>query len=352
MQAVATLSPALGVTGACEALGVPRSRVYRARRPAAPASTPTEPRSARALSPAERAVVRDVLNSSRFADCAPREVYATLLDEGVYHCSWRTMYRILTDHAQVRERRDQARHPSYTKPELLATAPNQLWSWDITKLRGPSKGLYFALYVMLDVFSRYVVGWMVAEGQTAVLAEAFIAATCAKQGIERGPLTIHADRGSAMIAKEVTQLMADLGVTKSHSRPHVANDNPFSEAQFKTLKYRPDYPDRFGCLADARAWGRAFFTWYNDHHHHTALALLTPADVHGGRAEAVRRERQRVLAAAYAAHPERFVKGQPVVAEPPKAVWINPPVVSAPAVSEPVSPSCLSGVEESIPMLP
>ena len=359
MQAVDSLSPALGIAGACETLGVPRSSLYRSRHVVSPspASLTSSPQvetksSPRSLSPTERNVVRDVLNSERFADCAPREVYATLLDEGVYHCSWRTMYRILTDHAEVRERRDQARHPSYTKPELLATAPNQLWSWDITKLRGPSKHTYFALYVMLDVFSRYVVGWMIAERQTAALAEQFIAETCAKQGIERGQLTIHADRGSAMISKEVTQLMADLGVTKTHSRPHVSNDNPFSEAQFKTVKYRPDYPDRFGCLVDARAWGEAFFAWYNDCHHHTALALLTPADVHWGRAEVVRRERQRVLEAAYATHPERFVKGQPVVAEPPKAVWINPPAASDTSVSEPISPSCPLGLEGAIPMLP
>lgn len=359
MQAIDTLSPVLGVVGACEALGVPRSSLYRARQAASTPPTPPSPphvaeaqSSPRALSSTERRRVRDVLNSERFADCAPREVYATLLDEGVYHCSWRTMYRILTEHAEVRERRDQARQPSYTKPELLATAPNQLWSWDITKLRGPSPYTYFALYVMLDVFSRYVVGWMIAERQTAVLAEQFIAETCAKQGIERGQLTIHADRGSAMISKEVTQLMADLGVTKSHSRPHVSNDNPFSEAHFKTVKYRPDYPDRFGGVADARAWGAAFFVWYNDDHHHTALALLTPADVHRGRAEAVRRERQRVLAAAYAAHPERFVQGLPLVPEPPKAVWINPPVGLDPCVSEPVSLSCPSDLEVAIPLLP
>ena len=352
MAAVDTLRPLVGLARACEALGVPRSRVYRARRPSSPATPSAQRRSSRALSPDERAEVRAVLNSERFVDCAPREVYATLLDEGVYHCSWRSMYRILTDHAEVRERRDQARHPHYSTPELLATAPNQLWSWDITKLRGPSPYTYFALYVMLDVFSRYVVGWMIAERQTAALAEPFIAETCAKQGIQRGQLTIHADRGSAMISKEVTQLLADLGVTKSHSRPHVSNDNPFSEAQFKTVKYRPDYPDRFGSVADARGWGEAFFTWYNDRHHHTALALLTPADVHWGRAEAVRRERQRVLEAAFAAHPERFVKGRPVAPEPPKAVWINPPVVSVPSVSEPVSPSCPSGLEDAMPMLP
>jgi len=252
----------------------------------------------------------------------------------------------------MRERRNQARHPSYPTPELLATAPNQLWNWDITKLRGPSPYTYFALYVMLDVFSRYVVGWMIAEGQTAALAEPFIAETCAKQGIEWGQLTIHADRGSAMIAKEVTQLMADLGVTKSHSRPHMANDNPFSEAQFKTAKYRPDYPDRFGGLADARGWGQGFFTWYNDHHHHTALALLTPAAVHWGRAEAVRRERQRVLAATYATHPQRFVQGLPLAPEPPKAVWINPPTTPSPASSEMGGSPCPARREEASRTVP
>jgi putative transposase len=359
MQAVDSLSPAVGVARACEVLGVPRSRLYRSRQaastPSAPPSSPPHAEvksSARALTLTERRVVRDVLNAERFADCAPREVYATLLDEGVYHCSWRTMYRILTEQAEVRERRDQARHPSYTKPELLATAPNQLWSWDITQLRGPSPYTYFALYVMLDVFSRYVVGWMIAERQTAALAEQFIAATCAKHSIERGQLTIHADRGSAMTAKEVAQLMADLGVTKSHSRPHVSNDNPFSEAQFKTLKYRPDYPDRFGCAAAARTWGATFFAWYNDCHHHTALALLTPADVHWGRAEAICRKRQQVLEAAFAAHPERFVQGQTVVAEPPTAVWINPPAVPDTSMYEPISLSCPSGLEDAIPMLP
>jgi len=257
-------------------------------------------------------------------------VYATLLDEGVYHCSWRSMYRILAASAEVRERRDQARHPSYRRPELLATQPNQLWSWDITRLRGASQWTYYYLFVMLDVFSRYGVGWMVAERETADLAEQFIVDTCTKQAIAPGQLTIHADRGSAMTAKPVALLMADLGVTKTHSRPHVSNDNPFSEAQFKTLKYRPDYPERFGSVVDARAWGQGFFEWYNHHHHHTALALLTPADVHWGRVETVRAARQGVLHAAYVAHPERFVRGVSCVPAAPTAVWINPPVQSSP----------------------
>lgn len=253
-----------------------------------------------------------------------------------YLCSWWTMYRILDQYREVRERRNQLRHPAYTKPELLATAPNQLWSWDITKLLGPAKWTYYYLYVILDVFSRYVVGWMIAAGEAATLAEQLIAETCAKQGIPLGQLTIHADRGSAMISKPVALLMADLAITKTHSRPHVSNDNPFSESQFKTLKYRPDYPARFGCLADARCWGQVFFHWYNHEHHHTGLGLLTPATVHHGHTAIVLGVRQAVLQQAYAIHPERFVKGTPAPLEPPTAVWINPPKESGndPAVLE------------------
>jgi putative transposase len=235
------------------------------------------------------------------------------------------MYRILDEHQEVRERRNQLRHPSYTKPELLATAPNQLWSWDITKLLGPSKWTYYYLYVILDVYSRYVVGWMIAERESSALAEALIAQTCLRQGIQRGQLTIHADRGSAMTSKPVALLLADLGVTKTHSRPHVSNDNPYSEAQFKTMKYRPEYPARFGCQQDACAWAKTFFDWYNREHHHTGLALLTPANVHFHRAQAVLQKRQAVLHAAYARTPERFVKGPPAPSQMPQAVWINPP---------------------------
>ena len=235
----------------------------------------------------------------------------------------------------MRERRNQLRHPAYQKPELLATGPNQVWSWDITKLRGPSKGVYYYLYVIIDIYSRYVVGWLIAEVESAELAEQLIAETCAKQGVQRDQLTIHADNGSPMIAKTVAILLADLGVAKSHSRPHVSNDNPYSEAQFKTLKYRPDYPDRFGSVADARRWGRGFFAWYNDQHHHSGLGLLTPATVHTGRAETVRHKRQAVLQQAYQTHPERFVRGQPQPTKLPEAVWINPPPspadLSAPA---------------------
>lgn len=269
--------------------------------------------------------MRDVLNSEIFQDKAPREVYATLLDEGRYLCHWRTMYRVLDGHDEVRERRNQLQHPTYTKPELLATGPNQLWSWDITKLRGPSKHSYYYLYVILDVFSRYVVGWMIAEQESAELAEQLIAETCAKQDIQRDQLTIHADRGSAMTSKSVALLLSDLGVTKTHSRPHVSNDNPYSEAQFKTLKYRPDYPERFGSLSDARSWGRAFFDWYNNRHHHTGIALLTPADVHSDQAAEKLLQRRAILQQAYAAHPERFVRGAPVVPTLLDTVWINPP---------------------------
>lgn len=273
----------------------------------------------------EKAEVRQVLNSDRFADQPPREVYATLLDEGKYLCSWRTMYRILDENQEVRERRNQLRHPTYAKPELLATQPNQLWSWDITKLLGPTKWTYYYLYNILDVFSRYSVGWLIAECESASLAEELITATCIRQDIQPGQLIIHADRGSSMSSKPVALLMADLGVTKTHSRPHVSNDNPFSEAQFKTLKYRPDYPERFGCQVDARRWAGEFFRWYNYEHHHSAIGLLTPADVHFGRAQTVLDQRQQVLQAAYLKNPERFVKGPSVPAQVPAAVWINPP---------------------------
>lgn len=258
MRAVEQLAPSVGVGQACQVLGVPRSSFYRARQPqAAPA-----PRSApaRALAAPERGAIRDVLNSARFQDATPREVYATLLDEGRYLCHWRTMYRLLETYDEVRERRRQLQHPAYIRPELLATGPNQLWSWDITKLRGPVKWTYYYLYVILDVFSRYVVGWLLAERESAELAELLIAETCAKQGIARDQLTIHADRGSSMRSKTVALLLADLGVSKTHSRPYTATDNPYSEAHFKTLKYRPDYPDRFGCLEDARAWAHEFFS--------------------------------------------------------------------------------------------
>jgi putative transposase len=295
------------------------------------------PPSPRALSPAERAEVRAVLNSERFADCAPREVYATLLDEGTYLCSWSTMYRSLREADEVKRRRDQVRQGAYAKPELLATHPNQLWSWDITKLKGSVPWTYYYLYVILDVYSRYVVGWLIAERETAELAEAFIAETCAQERIDPHQLTIHADRGSAMTSKCVAHLLADLGVTKTHSRPHVSDDNPFSEAQFKTVKYHPTFPERFGSVVEARAWARTFFHWYNAEHHHTGIGLMTPATVHHGQAPVVRAARQATLTAAYQAHPERFVRGAPRPPALPPAVWINPPTTAAaptPTLSE------------------
>jgi putative transposase len=253
-------------------------------------------------------------------------VYATLLDEGEYHCSIRTMYRLLAKHGEVRERRDQLTHPPYQKPELLATAPNQLWSWDITKLLGPAKWTYFYLYVILDLFSRYVTGWMVTLRESAELAKRLIEESCQKQGIRRGQLTLHADRGTSMTSKPVAFLLADLGVTKTHSRPHVSNDNPYSESQFRTLKYRPEFPDRFGCLQDSRAFCQGFFRWYNQEHRHSGLGLLTPAMVHYGQAESILRQRQAVLDVAYQLHPERFVRSAPMPPQLPSEVWINKPL--------------------------
>lgn len=323
MLAVAQAAPGLGVAPACEALGVPRASFYRRL---APAHGPhRRKRSPRALPPAERAAVLDVLHEPRFVDQAPREVVATLADEGKSLCSISTMYRILHENDEVRERRAQLRHPLYAAPELLAERPNQVWSWDITKLKGPVKWSYFQLYVILDIFSRYIVGWMVAHRESAALAERLIDTTCERQGIARGQLTVHADRGSSMTSQTVAQLLADLGVTKTHSRPHVSDDNPYSEANFKTLKYRPGFPERFGSLPDARTHVAAFERWYNHEHHHTGIADLTPADVHHGRAQDRLDARQRVLDVGYAAHPERFVNGPPRVPALPTAAWINRP---------------------------
>ncbi len=327
MQTVTEMAPRLGVALTCAALGLPRATYYRGQRPR-PEPKP-RPAPVRALPPEERKQVLAVLHEPRFADLAPAEVYATLLDEDRYLCSERTFYRVLEANAEVRERRDQLRHPHYAAPELLATRPNELWSWDITKLLGPTKWTYYYLYVVLDVFSRYVVGWMLAERESAPLAEKLIAESCERQGITPGQLTVHADRGPAMTSKPVALLLADLGVTKSHSRPHVSNDNPFSEAQFKTLKYRPDFPDRFGSLEHGRSFGGDFFPWYNTEHHHVGLGLFTPHDVHYGLAEAKRQQRARVLAEAFARNPERFPNGLPQPKPVPSAVWINPPAKDA-----------------------
>jgi putative transposase len=332
MTAVLALASEFGTAPTCEALGLSRASLYRKQRPVAPptASRPRTP-PARALSQVERDEVLTHLNSERFVDKAPRQVWAELLDEGEYVCSVRTMYRILEDHGEARERRDQLTHPQYTKPELVATGPNQVWSWDITKLLGPATWVYYQLYVILDIFSRYVVGWLLAPRESAALAEKLIEQACLSQEIPRGQLTLHADRGSSMRSKPVAMLLIDLGVGKSHSRPHVSNDNPFSEAHFKTFKYRPEFPKRFGCIEDARVFCRTFFHWYNTEHRHSGIGLLTPKTLHYGGAASTIAARQTVLTAAYSRHPERFVTRPPVHEPAPVAVWINPPKKTPPS---------------------
>jgi transposase InsO family protein len=269
--------------------------------------------------------VLDLLHAPRFADQAPAEIYATLLDEGVYHCSVRTMYRLLGQNGEIRERRRQLRHPVYQKPELLAEKPNEVWSWDITKLMGPEKWSYFYLYVILDIFSRRVVGWCIADAETATLFKPLFEEAMQNHAVLPGQLTLHADRGGPMKAKATAFLLADLGVTRSHNRPHTSNDNPFSESHFKTLKYQPRFPKRFGCIEDARSFCRAFFDWYNQHHHHTGIGLMTPDQVHYGQIEAVHAARQVTLDQAFSQYPARFVKRPPVPPAKPTATWINPP---------------------------
>jgi putative transposase len=321
---ISDLAPRLGVAPTCAALKISRASYYRSLSPnPVPKPRPT-PR--RALPAADRQIVLDILHEPRFADLAPAQVYAMLLDEGRYLCSERTFYRLLAANAEVRERREQLRHPQYAAPQLLATRPNELWSWDITKLLGPTKWTYYYLYVLLDVFSRYVVGWLLAQRESAALAELLIGESCERQGIVSGQLTVHSDRGPAMISKPVALLLADLGVTKSHSRPHVSNDNPFSESQFKTLKYRPGFPDRFGSHEHARSCCGDLLGWYNTEHHHVGLGLFTPHDVHYGLAAAKREKRALVLAEAFARNPERFPNGMPMPKALPTAVWINPPI--------------------------
>ena len=324
MSTVEQFAERVGVRRACDTLGLSRASFYRERRASRGTPAP-RPRPPLALSAEERDHALAVMHSERFVDTAPRAVYATLLEEGQYLASVRTLYRLLEQAGESRERRAQRRHPSYTKPELLATAPNEIWSWDITKLKGPVKWAYFYLYVILDVFSRCVVGWMVADRESAALAKRLIADSYDKHHIRPGQLTVHADRGSSMKSKAVALLLADLGVTKTHSRPHVSDDNPYSEAQFKTLKYRPDFPQRFGCIEDARTHCEAFFHWYNHEHRHSGIALLTPADVHMGRTEERVQMRQTTLARAFQAHPNRFKGRAPVAQRPPPEVWINKP---------------------------
>jgi putative transposase len=275
--------------------------------------------------------VLGLLHQERFVDQAPATIYATLLDEGRYVCSVPTMYRVLRAADEVHERRRQARHPATVKPELVATAPNSVWSWDITKLLGPEKWTSFHLYVIIDIYSRYVPGWLLARRESAELAEHVLAETIRKHHVDPDQLTLHADRGTSMASKTVALLLADLGVTKSHSRPHCSNDNPYSEAQFKTLKYRPEFPDRFGSIEDGRDFCRRFFSWYNHDHRHSGIGFHTPATVHFGRAESIHLDRARVLEAAYAAHPERFVRQPPVPPQLPGIVWINKPTEVRPA---------------------
>jgi putative transposase len=326
MTMVEELGPDVGVAPVCAAIGAPRATYYRTRRTGEKiVAAASRPRPARALSAAETRHVLAVLHDVRFADKAPPTVYAELLDEGVYLCSPRTMYRIMESEGETRERRDQLRRPRYVKPQLAATAPNQVWTWDITKLLGPAKWTYYYLYVILDIFSRYVVGWALALSENAAMAKDLIADTAAKYVADPQGLILHADRGASMTSKTVAFLLADLGVAKSHSRPHVSNDNPYSESQFKTMKYRPEFPKCFGSLQDARVFCRGFFDWYNNEHRHSGLCLLTPYDVHFGGVEDVVAARQTALDTAYAAHPERFVKGQPRHPALPDAVWINPP---------------------------
>ena len=330
MSALLALEPPVAHAVACRTFGVSRATLYRRRCPRSAGPRRREPAipTPRALRPEERAQVVEVLHSERFVDRAPAQIVATLLDEGQYLCSVRTMYRLLEARGEAQERRRRLVHPAYQRPELVATAPNQVWSWDLTKLRGPAKWLYFHLYVLLDLFSRFVVGWMLARHESGALARRLLAESCERQGIVPGQLTIHADRGSAPASKTVAQLLADLGVERSHSRPHGSNDNPFSESHFATLKGHPEFPDRFVSFEHAHGFCQHFFPWYNTEHRHSGIAFLTPEMVHTGRAPLVLAQRATVLDLAYAAHPERFVQQPPKPLALPESVWINPPVRS------------------------
>ena len=333
------LAPTLGAGAACRALGLWRGalkrhqvRMHRVTFVGPLAQRAARPRPPLALAPCEQAVLLDTLNSERFADTAPAAVYATLLDEDRYLGSVRTMYRLLAANGGGGERRRQLTHPAYTKPELLATAPNQVWSWDITKLKGPAKWTCFHLYVILDIFSRYVVGWLIAPRECSELAQQLIAQTVARHDVQPGMLTLHADRGASMRSKPVATLLADLSVTKSHSRPHVSDDNPYSESHFKTMKYQDDFPARFGCIEDARAYCQTFFPWYNMDHRHSGIGYMTPHNVHYGHALALHSARQTTLAAAFLASPIRFKGRCPQPPMLPTAVWINPPTKEIPAI--------------------
>jgi putative transposase len=336
MAVAIELAPSVGIALACRALGVSRAGFYRRQKPTIlPGPAKDRRPSPRALNVTERRDILNLLNSTEFVDRAPAQVHAALLDQGIYHCSTRTMYRILHDNMEVRERRDQLQHPQYHKPELIASGPCQVWSWDITLLPGPGKGSRYHLYVILDIFSRYAVGWLLAHRECSELATRLIRETCEKQDVNADKLTIHSDRGPAMKSNTVAQLLAALGVVKSHSRPHISNDNPFSESQFKTFKYQPDFPDRFASFDEALAYCTQFFNWYNNHHYHSGLNMLTPASVHYGTDAEIVDKRRRILEAAYAAHPERFVNGLPTQKITPQTVWINPPETSPKSSEKP-----------------
>jgi putative transposase len=329
MHAVATTATEASViAAACAAVGLSRATFHRrmvtGKRSASPSRL--RPKPARSLAADERQGVLGLLREERFVDQAPAEVYATLLDEGLYRCSIRTMYRILHENDEVRERRQQLRHPIYAKPELIAGRPNQVWSWDISKLIGPAKWTYFYLYVIIDIFSRRIVGWCVADTESAALFKPLFEDAAAKHDVAPGQLTLHADRGPSMKAKATALLLADLGVTTSHSRPYISNDNPFSESCFKTLKYQPQFPKRFGCIQDAKTFCRALFDWYNQDHHHLGIGLMTPDQVHYGQADDIHAARQKILDQAFHANPNRFVNKAPQPPTKPTAVWINPPI--------------------------
>lgn len=324
-EAVEQLAPTVGVAAACRALEVPRVSVYRHRKPPVQSLPRPKRSSARALTPGERQRVLEVLHEERFVDRAPSAVYATLLEEGRFLCSIRTMYRVLKAAGEVQERRRQRKHPHREPPRLVATAPNQVWTWDITRLPGPQKWTTYPLYVALDLFSRYIVAWMVADRESAALAKRFVESACQKQGVQPGQLTLHQDRGGPMTAKTFSQLLMDLDILASYSRPRVSNDNPYSESHFKTVKYAPGYPGRFNKPKEARSYFRTFFPWYNTTHRHSGLGLLTPEAVHYGRTAELQKVRQRVLDDAYETRPERFVHGPPRAPKVPTEVWINEP---------------------------
>ena len=319
------LSAVTSVKAACALLGASRATRYRRLQP--PRHGPPAPRPAppNALTEQERQQVLTVLRSEEYCDLAPAQVWARLLDDGIYLCSISTMYRLLAVAGENRERRRQRTHPARKKPELIATAPNRVWSWDITKLQGPTRGVYYELFVIIDIFSRYVIAWCVAGAETGELAKEFIDTAITVQGIDPNQLTLHADRGTSMTSKPVAQLLVDLGVARSHSRPHVSNDNPYSEANFKTLKYCPAFPGRFGSIQHARSFCTEFFDHYNHVHRHAGIGLHTPASVHYGTADEIRSQRAHTLTTAYQANPARFGHRHPEPPALPTIAWINDP---------------------------